>query len=218
MFDPTITSQCSHLGGRTIDAQLQEQMQAVSDAALIARMAAGDQRSLAELYDRHGPAMYGLALAITGQPADADEVVAEAFNQAWRQADRFDSTRGSSLPWLVTLTRSRALDFVRAGRRRARALDRASAAAPGGFALPVSPLMDPPDRYAEKQDLRERVQQAVAELPDAQRRVVELAYFGGLSQSEIAAQLQAPLGTVKTRMRAAMEKLRGALATYISQE
>ncbi len=191
---------------------------AVSDAQLVARMASGDQRSLAELYDRHAAAIYGLALAITGESADAEEVVAEALSQAWRQADRFDPSLASVFTWLVTLTRTRALDLVRARKRRSRALDRASVTEPSGFALPVSQALDLPDRYAETQELRERVQQALAELPDAQRRVIELAYFGGMSQSEIAAHVAAPLGTVKTRMRTAMGKLRATLATYLDKE
>lgn len=178
-------------------------------------MARGDERALGTLYDRHARALFGLALTIAGQPADAEEVVADALAQAWRQAERFDPARGGPFTWLVTLTRSRALDHVRARRRRHGTIDRASAADVTGFAVPLASPGPAPDAAAEAGDLRTRVTAALATLPDPQRRVIELAYFGGLSQSEIAEQLDTPLGTVKTRMRAAMEKLRDALGAYI---
>jgi RNA polymerase sigma-70 factor (ECF subfamily) len=178
------------------------------DHALVQRMAAGDERALGELYDRHGRAAYALVCAIVGERADADEVVVDVFKQAWQSAAQFEPARGSVGSWLVTIARTRALDLVRARGRRSRALDRALQLSEGGVAAAEPP---PPDRDAERADARRLVTRALADLPEPQRRAIELAYFGGLSQSEIAAQLGEPLGTVKTRIRDGMAKLRTLL-------
>ncbi len=187
------------------------------DRALLARMAAGDDRALGELYDRYGGTAYALAVAIVGEQADAEEVVADAFGQAWRAAGQFDPSRGSVAAWLATIARSRALDLLRARGRRARAIARAAQASGEGLAAPLGTAADAPDRGVERGEARRFVLWALAELPEPQRRVLELAYFGGLSQSEIAAELQEPLGTVKTRMRAGLEKLRGLLAPLLAE-
>jgi len=179
-------------------------------------MAAGDERALGELYDRHGSTVYALALAIVGERADTEEVVADAFGQAWRTAGQFDPARGSVTAWLTTITRTRALDLVRARGRRSKVLARAAQESDAGFATPLA-SSDAPDRDVERQETRQLVTRSLGELPEAQRRVIELAYFGGLSHSEIAAELKEPLGTVKTRLRAAMGKLRDALSPRISQ-
>ena len=179
-------------------------------------MAAGDERALGELYDRHGSTVYALARAIVGERADTEEVVADAFGQAWRTAGQFDPARGSVPAWLATITRTRALDLVRARGRRSKVLARAAQESDAGFATPLAPS-DAPDRDVERQETRQLVTRSLRGLPEAQRRVIELAYFGGLSHSEIAAELKEPLGTVKTRLRAGMEKLRDALSPRISQ-
>ena len=175
-----------------------------ADSSLVQRMVAGDERALGELYDRHGRVMYALAQAILGEPADADEVVVDTFGQAWRGAAQFDPARGTVGAWLATIARTRALDLVRARGRRSRALERASWLADGA-------LHEPADRDAERAEARRLVTGALAGLPEPQRRAIELAYFGGLSQSEIAATLGEPLGTVKTRIRSGMTKLRELL-------
>jgi RNA polymerase sigma-70 factor (ECF subfamily) len=179
-------------------------------------MAAGDERALGELYDRHGSTVYALARAIVGERADTEEVVADTFGQAWRTAGQFDPARGSVTAWLTTITRTRALDLVRARGRRARVLERAAQESDAGFAAPLA-TGDAPDRDVERQEARQLVAHSLADLPEAQRRVIELAYFGGLTHSEIAAELNEPLGTVKTRLRAGMEKLRDALASRASR-
>ena len=179
------------------------------DSALVSRMAQADERALGELYDRHGRPAYALAMAIVGERADAEEVVADAFGQAWRNAGQFDPSRGTVGAWLATITRTRALDLVRARGRRARAVERATAMADAGVA-------DAADRDTERAEARVLVTRALAALPVEQRRVIERAYFGGLTQSEIAAELKEPLGTVKTRMRAGMEKLRGSLSQLLA--
>jgi len=179
-------------------------------------MAGCDERALGELYDRHGGPVYSLALAIVGEQADAEEVVADSFGQAWRTAEQFDPARGTVTAWLATITRTRALDLVRARGRRARALTRAALGNSEGLATPIA-AGEAPDRGVERQEARRQVARSLAELSEPQRRVIELAYFGGLTQAEIAAELKEPLGTVKTRIRAGMEKLRGSLVPLLSR-
>jgi len=190
---------------------------ATADYVLVERMARRDERALGELYDRHGGLVYSLALAIVGERADADEVVADALAQAWRTAQDFDAGRGSVGAWLTTITRTRALDLLRARGRRARALTRAAVEDSEGLAAPIAAAGDAPDREVERQDTRRLVARSLAELSEPQRRIIELAYFGGLTQTEIAAELQEPLGTVKTRMRAGLEKLRSSLLPRLSR-
>jgi len=181
------------------------------DSALVARAAAGDERALGELYDRYGGMAFSLACAVVGEHADAEEVVADAFAQIWRSAGGFDPARGSVTAWVATIVRTRALDLVRSRRRRARVLEEAAVVTDEGETLVLAPSAESPDRGAELSETAAIVRRSLADLPAPQRRVIELAYFGGLSQSEIAAQLSEPLGTVKTRMRAGMDKLRQSL-------
>ena len=181
------------------------------DSALVAQAAAGDERALGELYDRYGGMAFSLACAIVVEHADAEEVVADAFAQVWRSASGFEPSRGSVAAWLATIVRTRALDLVRSRKRRARVLEEAAVVTDEGETLVLAPTSESPDRGAELTETSTIVRRSLAELPLPQRRVIELAYFGGLSQSEIAAHLSEPLGTVKTRMRAGMEKLRQAL-------
>src|SRR2546422_5962479 len=189
---------------------------AIPDGELVVRMVGRDERAVGALYDRHGAPVYSLALAIVGERADAEEVVVDSFGQAWRTAEQFDPARGSVTAWLATMPRTRALDLVRARGRRARALTRAAVGNSEGLAAPIAAAGEAPDRGVERQEARRLVERSLAELSEAQRRVIELAYFGGLTQTEIAAQLQEPLGAVKTRMRAGLGKLRGSLVPALS--
>jgi RNA polymerase sigma-70 factor (ECF subfamily) len=182
----------------------------------MARLAAGDPQALGELYDAHGANAYALAISMVRDPQDAEEVVSETFAQVWRTAASFDPGRASAVAWVHTIARARALDLLRSRRRRTQRLERAAQGSHEGLAVPVA-LPEPADREAERNELRVRVRECLALLPEPQREVVELAYFGGLSQSEIAAHLEEPLGTVKTRVRTALEKLRGALAPLRSE-
>jgi RNA polymerase sigma-70 factor, ECF subfamily len=186
----------------------------VPDSQLVGRMAAGEDAALGDLYDRYGKMVYALALAIVREPADAEEVVVDAFGQAWRQAGSFDATRGSVAAWLATIARSRALDTIRARGRRVRAHERAALLSDEGLAAPITAAGDPA-RGVERTEARRLVSQALAALPGPQRAAIELAYFEGLSQSEIAERLAEPLGTVKTRIRSGMEKLRGLLGPLL---
>ena len=187
----------------------------VPDSHLVSRMAAGEDAALGDLYDRYGRTVYALALAIVREPADAEEVVVDAFGQAWRSAASFDAARGSVGAWLATIARTRALDTVRARGRRARAHERAALLSDDGVAAPIATTGSDPSRAVELGDARRLVSQALAVLSSPQRVAIELAYFEGLSQSEIAERLSEPLGTIKTRIRAGMEKLRGLLGPLV---
>jgi RNA polymerase sigma-70 factor (ECF subfamily) len=161
-----------------------------------AGMAFGDLRAL---YDGCSGRVMAVAFHLLRDRADAEDVVQETFLELWRRSAAYDPARGSRESWAVLIARSRALDRLRARTSARRAADRAAAD-------PVPPV-PPPVELAEARQLRTRVRDALDSLPPPQREAVELAYFGGLSQTEIAARLGEPLGTVKTRIRLAMAKL-----------
>jgi RNA polymerase sigma-70 factor (ECF subfamily) len=178
-----------------------------SDADLIARIGEGDETAVTELYDRHAAPLLALAYRLLGDRGDAEDVVLEALARVWREAARFDPARGSLRAWLTVMVRSRALDAIRARRRSERLTADAARENPeevAGVSMSASQGGDP----AEQDEQRRRVLAALAGLPAPQREAIELAYYGGLSQSEIAEKLGAPLGTVKTRIRDGMQKLR----------
>lgn len=184
---------------------------ATTDDALVHAMARGDADAMARLYDRWSAALFGLALRITREKADAEEVVVDAFAQAWRDASRFEAGRGSVGAWLAMIARSRALDLVRSSGRRQRLNDSAaieSADAPVG----MGGHFPSPGARVEDDERARKVREALDALPAAQRTTLELAYFEGLSQSEIADRLAEPLGTVKTRVRLGLRRLRELLA------
>ena len=177
-----------------------------ADREAVRRMAGHDPDALAALYDRYARLMYSLVLHILGDQADAEDVVQEVFSQAWQQASRYEASRGTVAAWLVTMTRSRAIDRLRARRSRpdSEAADEKQ----------LRDLMDPGVPHDLRVLTREevgRLRNAMARLPALQRLAVEMAYFEGLSQSEIAARLGEPLGTIKTRVRLALLKLREAM-------
>jgi len=183
------------------------------DEALVRRMAAGDDQALGVLYDRWHPVVHGVVSRMLRQADDVEDVVEETFWQAWRQASRFDRARGAVQTWLLTIARSRALDRVRALRRRREeplegddGQDVVQQVAEGG-----------PGSDAEASERRRLVVAALSGLPTEQREALELGYFGGLSQSEIAERTGQPLGTVKTRMRLALQKLRSQLQVLGSE-
>ena len=189
-----------------------------ADRDLVARAAAGDDAAIAQLYDRYATVLYTVAYRIVGERADADEVVAEAFAQAWRDAGRFESGRGSVAGWLTMIARSRALDLVRARSRRERITGTAAADRPDEPPAMGARPGDPADSL-DRSERRRQVLAAMGELSPPQRQAIELAFFEGLSQSEIAARLNEPLGTVKTRVRLGMQKLRDRLRpVFFDQE
>lgn len=163
----------------------------------------GDESALAALYDRYRLILFGLILRILHDRQEAEDVLQEAFLQVWRRANDFDPARGRAFTWLVTIARSRALDRLRASGSRARIATEAE----------QEPRESVGDAAADavKSEEGEIVRQALAELPEEQRRALFMAYFEGLTQSEIADRLGDPLGTVKTRMRSGLMKLRELL-------
>lgn len=180
----------------------------VDDEEDLRRLAAGDGDAAARLYDRHARAVYSLALRIVNDEGDAEDVVQEVFAQAWRQAARYDASRGVVGAWLLMMTRSRAIDKLRSARARpdSRAVDD-----PRVIDEMPAVLRDAPSRIIDAENAR-LAQRALAELPLLQRLVIELAYYEGLTQREIADRLEQPLGTVKSRLRLGLLKLRDALA------
>jgi RNA polymerase sigma-70 factor (ECF subfamily) len=186
-----------------------DEVAADPDAELLRRMADGDEAALAALYDRWVGRVHTLAFWILKDADEAEDVVEETFWQAWRTAARYDGVRSAGSTWLVMIARSRALDRLRAQRRRA---DWTSAPGTAGTLLDMaSPGERDPTARTEEGEHSAVLAEAIGALPSEQRQVLELAFFGGLSHSEIAARTAQPLGTVKTRIRLAMDKLRQRL-------
>ena len=164
---------------------------------------------MAELYDRHARPIYSLALRILGDATEAEDIVQEVFSQAWKQAARYDASRGAVGAWLLTLARSRAIDHLRAKRARPGEVSDERVA---GQLVDAGP---PADSLVLSSEQVARVRAALDELPLLQRAAIELAYYEGLTHAEIADRLEQPLGTVKTRIRLAMLKLRDVLAGMV---
>ncbi len=178
---------------------------AARDRALVARLVGGDEDALSELYDRYSSMLFALASRFVHRPQEAEDVVQEVLLQAWRQVERYDPERSSVATWLVMMTRSRAIDRI----RNRNVVDRTLAAAQ----KEEKRTHESPEggRNVLQQERAARLQSELALLPPEQRRVLELAFFSGMTQREIAAETEIPLGTVKTRTLLAMRKLRAAL-------
>jgi RNA polymerase sigma-70 factor (ECF subfamily) len=172
------------------------------EGALLAA-ARGDTQAFATLYDECSPAVYGLIRRILRDRAQSDEVMQEVMLEVWRQAPRFDPQRGSAAAWIMTIAHRRAVDRVRSEVAERGRVERAGRQAPTAGVSVQDDVVDDLDR--------QRVRSALAGLTDLQRSSIELAYFGGLTQTEIAALLDVPLGTVKTRIRDGLIRLRDAL-------
>jgi RNA polymerase sigma-70 factor (ECF subfamily) len=174
----------------------------LDDATLVRRVAEGDADALRALYDRFGRVVYAFALRHTGDSGLAEECTQDAFVALWRSAGSFDPARGTVSTWLLVVARNKAIELLRARRRRPETAPDADI-----DSLLESDAPGPSDE-AERADLSYRVAEALAELPAEQREVVTLAYFDGLTHVEIAEVIGIPLGTVKGRMRLALERLR----------
>ena len=181
----------------------------ISGEELVARMARRDEEALSLLYDRYQRLLFSLAHRIVRDRAEAEEVLGDVFFQAWRSAATFDPGRGSVTAWLVTLCRARSIDRFRRQARRQEGLA-GLAAEPSPAAVAPAAARESSDSL-ESEDRRLRITAALGDLSAEQRGVLELAYFGGLSHSEIASRLGQPLGTVKTRIRQALIQLRETL-------
>ena len=177
------------------------------DAELVARMAASDAGALAELYDRYARPVHSYLYRVCGDPRTAEELLQEVFFRTWQQAATFDGSRGALVSWVMSIAHNLAIDEVRRVSRRPRiGTDDPERA--------LSQIVDrdtPPDEMAWLSDLRRLMREAVDEIPPPQRAVIELAYFSGLTQREISQRLDIPMGTVKTRTRLGLLRLREQL-------
>lgn len=179
--------------------------------SLVELIATGDQSALATLYDATNRLIYSLILRVLGDMSSAEEVLIDVYSQVWRQAASYDSNRGAPLAWMATIARSRAIDRLRSGwqdQRRKESLD-VLGDAPANTASP--------EEMAAASERQTLVRDALKLLTPEQREVIELAYYSGLSHSEIAEKLKQPLGTVKTRTRLGMMKLREALTPLLGE-
>jgi RNA polymerase sigma-70 factor, ECF subfamily len=182
-----------------------EQAQRLADEELMPLIGEKDPSAFEVLYDRHARAAYSLAYRIVGERSVAEDVVQEALLSIWRSGTRFDRTRGSVRAWLLGIVRNRAIDALRREGGRAPRLT-----------LDERPSSDRTEEQALHGETRAEVRGALQQLPREQSRVIELAFFGGFTHSEIAEMLEMPLGTVKGRMRLGMEKIRAQLAEGLS--
>ena len=178
------------------------------DPTLLARVVQGDQQAFSQLYDHSSTLLFTLAVRILGNHDEAAELLQDVYLEVWRKVSRYDVGRGTPVAWLVTLTKSRAIDRLRA--RAARGYRATSSLEAGTAAQVADPGPNPLETQAD-QELRIAIGAAVAGLPQAQQQAIELAYYEGLSHAEIAVRLNQPLGTVKTRIKLGMSKLRESL-------
>jgi RNA polymerase sigma-70 factor, ECF subfamily len=184
-----------------------EKAERLADEELMPLVGRKDPEAFEVLYDRHGGAAYSLAYRIVGDRAAAEEVTQEAFISVWRSGARFDAARGSVRSWLLSVVRNRAIDFLRSKAGKAPKLDFDDESA-----LEQRPASERTEEEALRRETAVEVRGAIGKLPGEQAKVIELAYFGGFSHSEIAEVLSLPMGTVKGRMRLGLEKIRGELA------
>lgn len=182
----------------------------MSDTELLHAIARGDAQAFAAFYDRYNLILFGFLLRILHSNGEAEDVLQEVFIQVWQQASDFDETRGRPFTWLMMMARSRAIDRLRALDSRERSAERASYEA-------SNEIVDAFDE-AIRSEQSEMVRRALAEIPEEPRRALLLAYFEGLSQSEIAARIGKPLGTVKTRTRTGLRKLRELLRDKLGRK
>jgi RNA polymerase sigma-70 factor, ECF subfamily len=179
-------------------------------AMLISQVAEGNESALGALYDGTSRLVYGLALRILADIAEAEEVTIEVYMQVWRKAGDYNPERSTPSVWLLMLTRSRAIDRVRSATKRSRREE--------SLDIDVPTLGDDPEDAALAVERRQLIQNALAKLTPQQRRAIELAYFSRLSQSEIAVQMRQPIGTVKSLIRFGMIKLRELLGSLKEEE
>lgn len=180
----------------------------LSDEFLIDLIVQREEAALGELYDRYAALVYAIALRITGDRQTAEEVMQDVFQNIWQTAGGFRRQAGLVVHWLIGISRHRAIDALRSKRERARR--REVTGVDVGTLLPAGV-----ESVLEQRILRETVRAALADLPPAQRQAIEMAYYGGLTQSEIAEQLGEPLGTIKTRLRLGLLKLRDVLRSLV---
>jgi RNA polymerase sigma-70 factor, ECF subfamily len=184
----------------------------LTDAELVARLAHGDEAAFGELYDRYNALAYGLALRVTNHSARAEEIVQDSFMKLWRNPRSFDATKASLSTFLITMVRNAAIDALRA-ERPTNSLDDEE-----GNPLPIASLRTGPLEQAELMQHGDNIRAAMRKLSEAHRRTVELAYFEGQSREEIAIAMAVPVGTVKSRLKYALDKLRASLGFLLVPE
>jgi RNA polymerase sigma-70 factor (ECF subfamily) len=185
-----------------------------TDIDLIERVSGGDAKALEVLYDRYSRVVYSFALRIVGDPQLAEELLQEVFFRAWQQGKAFKAARGSFITWLLSITHNMAIDEVRKRRRRPQRADNEE---PEAVLAAVADEGQDVEEEVWLLSLRSTIADALRELPRAQREAIELAYFQGLTQREIAERLGEPLGTIKTRMRLGIQKLREQLGDQLGE-
>lgn len=173
----------------------------MTDAAIVAGIRSGDESSLALLYDRYSRVVYSVALRVVGDTGQAEDILQEIFLQLWRNPDSFDASRGNLGPWLSVIARNRAIDAIRKRKPQDDIAD---------VVLASSTNIE---EEADRNRAGEKVRAALAQMPPAQKQALELAYFEGMSHTEIAEKTGEPLGTIKTRIRSGLIALRSVLAT-----
>jgi RNA polymerase sigma-70 factor (ECF subfamily) len=188
-----------------------EKAERLADEELMPLIGARDPEAFEVFYDRHGGVAYSLAYRIVGERAAAEDVTQEAFISLWRTGARFDAGRGSVRSWMLSIVRNRAIDALRSKAGKAPKLTYDDDAV-----LERRPSEQLTDDEAMRRETASEVRGALGQLPGEQSKVIELAYFGGFTHSEIARMLGVPLGTVKGRMRLGLEKIRGQLAEGIA--
>lgn len=174
-------------------------------AELIGRMSDGDQSALAEFYDQSNRLVFGMVMRVVNDRSAAEEVTLDAFHQVWRQAGNFDSERGKPSSWLITIARNRAIDRLRSSKWSRHEQT------PLEDITPFLAVEGTPEKTASINEQQKMVRSALAQLKPEQRQLIEIAFFAGLTHQEISAKLNLPLGTIKTRIRAGMMKLRELL-------
>lgn len=177
----------------------------MEDPQLVSLMASGNTLALETLYSRYSRIVFSFALRIVGDPATAEELLQEVFFRAWQQAQRFSEGKGTFVTWLLSITHNMAIDEIRKRQRRPQ---RADSADPELMLANVTDKGPSVEEYAVIGSWRDQITDALKQLPEAQREAIEMAYFQGLTQREISEHLGEPLGTIKTRMRLGMRKLR----------
>lgn len=190
----------------------QKQPLTVVTASLLAAVAKGDTEAFAQLYDATSTILFTMAMRMLGDRDDASDLLQDVYAEVWRKGARYDPSRGTPTAWLVTLTRSRGIDRLRSrvskGGKTSVSIEESPAAHDAAGDGP-----GPLDTYADR-ELSSAVIKAMAELPEAQQQALELAYYEGLSHTEIAERLKQPLGTIKTRIKLGMDKLKGLLQPH----
>ena len=202
--DPAAPEPGAPRGPRVADA---------AEAELVRQMQAGDEQAFATFYDKFAPGLFSMIYAILHDHKEAEDVLQEAFVQMWKRTATYDATRSSLFTWAVMISRHKAIDHLRARERQSRLVETVAEEA-NDFA--TSAPADRADYALERSDERERVRAAMAQLGEGQREVVELAFFAGLAQTQIAEKLGAPLGTIKARIRRGLIALREMLGAVSS--